>query len=345
MLAVGVSGDSVSVARSWQHSIGDHVIALTWSPGGDMLAADSISGRVSIYDAEDGTLRYSLSAHAFGLAALAWRPGASQLATVSQDGKVRLWDADNAHQIACLEGGDVWVEHLAWRSDANELASAAGRILRLWSSDGSLMCSHAEHPSTIADIKCVPKKNEVAAACYGGLICWSSDQSKPLREFPYKGSTLAVAWSPDGRFVATGNQDSTIHLWIAESGKDLHMSGYPTKIRELSWHSSSRYLATGGGGSSVVVWDFAGKGPAGSRPVSLEHHQKFLTQLAYQNTGEILASGCEDWLLALWHPTAKAPLLTSLRLRTPVAQLAWSADDLALAVGTANGLVTVLRVC
>jgi WD40 repeat protein len=174
-------------------------------------------------------------------------------------------------------------------------------------------------------------------------MCWSSDRTRPVRKFMYKGSLLATSWSPNSRFVAAGNQDSTIHIWIVESGKDLCMSGYPTKIRELSWHSSSRFLATGGG-SSVVVWDFAGKGPAGSSPISLEHHQRFLTQLAYQNSGEILASGCEDGLLALWHPTAKVPLLTSLRLCAPVAQLAWSPDDRTLAVGAADGSVIVLRV-
>ena len=45
------------------------------------------------------------------------------------------------------------------------------------------------------------------------------------------------------------------------------MSGYSTKVRELSWHANSRFLATGGG-PAVVVWDFSGKGPAGSKPVS-----------------------------------------------------------------------------
>ena len=70
---------------------------------------------------------------------------------------------------------------------------------------------------------------------------------------------------PTGRFIATGNQDSTVHLWITETGKDLHMSGYSTKVRELSWHANSRFLATGGG-PAVVVWDFSGKGPAVVNP-------------------------------------------------------------------------------
>ena len=121
------------------------------------------------------------------------------------------------------------------------------------------------------------------------------------------------------------------------------MSGYSTKVRELSWDANSRFLATGGG-PSVAVWDFSGKGPAGSKPVSLELVEKFLTQLVYQNSGEILASGSEDGSLALWHPAARKPLLTSLRLRAPVAQLAWSPDDRVLAVGGADGLVSVLRV-
>jgi hypothetical protein len=110
----------------------------------------------------------------------------------------------------------------------------------------------------------------------------------------------------------------------------------------LAGGSISRNRATGGGWS-VAVWDFVGKGPAESWPISLEHHQIFLTQPAYQNSGEILASGCEVSLVALWHPIAKPPLLSSFRLSAPAAQLAWSPADRALAVGAADGLVTLLE--
>jgi hypothetical protein len=76
---------------------------------------------------------------------------------------------------------------------------------------------------------------------------------------------IALAWSPDGDMLAAG--------------------------------SISRNLATGGG-SSVAVWDFAGKGPAGIRPISLQHHQKFLTQLGYQRRFSALF-GCAHQRLSL----------------------------------------------
>ena len=50
--------------------------------------------------------------------------------------------------------------------------------------------------------------------------------------------------------------------------------------------------------SSVAVWDFAGHGPAGIRPISLQHHQKFPTQLGYQRRFSALF-GCAHQRLGL----------------------------------------------
>lgn len=62
-----VPGDSPSVARSWQHSIGDYVIVLAWSFGGDMVAAGAVSVSVTIFDARDDKIRGVMPAHTFGL--------------------------------------------------------------------------------------------------------------------------------------------------------------------------------------------------------------------------------------------------------------------------------------
>jgi len=90
---------------------------------------------------------------------------------------------------------------------------------------------------------------------------------------------LALAWSPNGQYLATGDQDSTVHFWMVKTGEDLMMSGYPTKVKELSWDSSSRYLATGGG-TMPCVWDCSGEGPANTMPQQFEAHTERVTVLA-----------------------------------------------------------------
>jgi WD40 repeat protein len=178
----------------------------------------------------------------------------------------------------------------------------------------------------------------LTSACYGQLATFKPDTSEPLKAFPWKGSILTVAWSPDGNLVATGNQDASVHFWYRRTGKDLEMSGYPTKVRELSWDPGSRYLATGGS-AVVIVWDCSGKGPAGTRPTELEAHDTLLSALQYQHKGDLLASGCQDGLICVWNPPRKGRPIRTARLDAAITQLRWSPDDRILVASSSNGLV------
>src|SRR5262249_54425640 len=144
-----------------------------------------------------------------------------------------------------------------------------------------------------------------------------------------------------GRYIATGDQDSTVHFWIMKTGKDLQMSGYPTKVRELSWDSRGRYLATGGG-PIPCVWECSGRGPEGSTPLMFKSHQETLSALVFQHRGPLLASGGQDGQVNLWHPGKTEEPLSTVELNSPISQLVWSPDDQNLAVGTDAGQVVVL---
>jgi WD40 repeat protein len=212
--------------------------------------------------------------------------------------------------------------------------------VRIWHADGQLEHEYADYPSTVADIQWHKRRNELAIAAYGVLILCNPDRPDDLRVLQWQGSSLVIAWSPNGRYVATGDQDSTVHFWITATGEDLQMWGYPTKVRELSWDTNSRYLATGGG-SGVTIWDCSGKGPAGSKPIQLEEHAALLTVLAYQQNGSLLASACEDGLVAIWAPDRMKRPVCKVQSDAAISRLAWAPDDRRLAVGCADGSVRV----
>lgn len=195
----------------------------------------------------------------------------------------------------------------------------------------------------MADVRWRPgTSRSLVSAAYGGLTLWRPDGPRAVRRFGWKGSTLVVAWSPDGRFIATGDQDSTVHFWIAQSGKDLQMYGYPTKVRELAWSADSRFLATGGG-PDVTVWDCSGKGPTGTSPTQLSAHEELVSALAYQKDGPLLASAGQDGLVALWEPGRRKSAVALENSGSAVTHLAWSPDDGRLAAGCEDGGVAVFE--
>ncbi|OYT71675.1 MAG: hypothetical protein CFK52_07385 [Chloracidobacterium sp. CP2_5A] len=333
----------------WRATLDDHALALRWSPDGAWLAALSAAGTLAVFDAASGAPRWTQSAHRVGGMTLDGSPDGELLATGGQDGRVRLWRAASGEPVADVPAGASWVERVAWspaRADGQPalLASAAGKTLRFWTPTGALVSEHARHTSTIADIQWHPTRRALVTASYGMLTLWVPGADIPAEVFAWKGSHLAAAWRPDGKYLVVGDQDATIHAWDTTTGEDLMMSGYQTKVRELAWHPRGRFLATGGG-MVITIWDFSGRGPAGSTPVALEGHAGLVTALSYRPDGRVLASGGEDGLL-LWRPPEKPGRPASPAGRRDieggVSVLAWRGDGARIAVGNPQGDVAVL---
>jgi WD40 repeat protein len=327
---------------AWRASIGDHIIGLSWSADGKLLAAAAVGGAVHVFDSASGKVLHELPGHGFGTTAVAFQPTGSLLASAGQDGHARLWK--DGVEFAALPGGSAWVEVLAWNADGSILATGAGKKVRLWDTTGKQLAELPPQPSTVYDLAWRPGTNHLTVAAFGGVTLWGS--ATQLRAFQWKGSPLVARWSPDGKMLAHGNQDATVHFWYADTGKDLQMYGYANKVKELAWDFTSRYLATGGG-SLVCVWDCGGKGPEGSKPLMLEGHaaDSPLAAVAYQHKGYLLASAGRDGKVLLWQPgNRKGPLVGSDQFEAEATALAWAADDRSLAAGSGRGDVVVYRV-
>ena len=331
------------VSQRWSVALDEHIQSLVWSKDGSRVVAALVGGPIFVVDAVDGRIVHAIEGHGFGTADISLDADGEILASAGQDGKIALWDMKSGGRIAALEAGAMWAETVAWSPSGEFLASGAGKKLRLWDRAGRSLHEYPDRPSTISDIRWHPKGKEFACAAYGGVSFWSPDTVDPVRIFDWQGSLLTIAWSPDGKSVAGGAQDCSVHFWYVRSGKDLEMGGYPLKVAHLAWSPDSRLLATGGS-SDVTVWDCGGRGPAGTEPLSLSDHVQPIAALAWQNRGEFVASGCSEGRVILWKPGSLSKPLARTTLDSGISRLAWSPTDGRIAVGTESGTVACFSI-
>src|SRR5688572_14345778 len=65
-----------------------------------------------------------------------------------------------------------------------------------------------------------------------------------------------IAWSPDGRMVASPSSDDTIRLWDVETGACIHtMKGHKSGVTSVAFDPTGQTLASGSNDSTVKLWD------------------------------------------------------------------------------------------
>jgi WD40 repeat protein len=332
----------MQLTKHWAAELEDYAIDLTWSGDGSQLAAASAEGSINLYGLTDGAIPHTLPGHPDGTNVLAWHPRQPVLASGGQDGAVKLWDATTGQQSARAELGSGWIDHLTWSPSGSILAAAAGRTLTWLNPDATLAHSFSDAPKTICALAWQPAGGCLASAYFGGVVLWDTDDHVAQMEFPYANGIHSLVWSPDNRWLVSGNQDPSVHLWRPEDKEEFHMSGYETKVKHLAFDRTSRWLATSGS-NECCVWDCQGAGPEGREPAMLPHDAR-LCAVAFQNQHGLLATGAEDGSVKLWSPDRASPLRATIKLPSAATKFAWHPTDSHLAIGTTQGVVYVLKV-
>ena len=320
--------------------MGDYVTSIDFSFDGRFVGASSVSGEGSVHDIEgNGTV---FTAHNGDTTRIRFSPTSHEFATGGIDGAVRIWSS--AGVLVAEEVRKGWCNDLAWRPTGGEVVGAVGRSVVRVLSNGFNGVKHEDLKTTAECVTWSSDGRRLFVGAYGGVFMFQGD-SRAIKTFPWKGAPLVVRISADDKWIATGNQDSSLHCWKISNGSDLQMTGFETKVQHIAWNESSRYLANASF-DVISLWDFSGKGPKGSRPIELTGHTGRIVGIGYLKTApEILVSAATDGAVCLWRPTAKGrSLIARNDTHLALSALAISPQSSTVAVGTEDGEVFLLDV-
>ena len=159
--------------------------------------------------------------------------------------------------------------------------------------------------------------------------------------FTYHGHTdwvWSVAWSPDGKRIASASGDETAQVWDATSGDHLiRYTGHSDSVYSVSWSPAGRRIASASYDKTVQIWD-----PTfGDHFYTYTGHTDWVWTVAWSPDGRLVASAGGDKSVQVWN-AANGGLVNTFRGHSaPVHFLAWSPDGKRIASSSADGTVQV----
>ncbi|MDH6568822.1 WD40 repeat protein [Streptomyces sp. SAI-117] len=289
------------------------VWSVAFSPDGSKLAAASADSTASLWNVSDpaypSQVGEPLAGSSGEMYALGFSPDGRTLATGSGDSKVRLWS---------IPAGDLVGSSGAFRRDGDVLATAGrdGRI-RLWNVTDPDRPVALGRPFTpvvrdpFSQVLFSPDGRTLAVLTTGRVQLWNvTDLAHPVPHGPalvlhsrFMGPD-ALAFSPDGRTLATAYDSRSLQLWdVTDPAHPVShgpIAGHRGYIDSLVFSPDGRTLASGSADGTIRLWRVTDPARPALLRKPLTGHTGPVNVLVFSPDGHTLASGGDDDTVRLW---------------------------------------------
>ena len=246
------------------------VESIAYSPRGNILVSGDQNGFNIIWDTETNEQVKKLAKHSWVIKDIEFTRGANILATGDWGWgwgqTLRLWNPDTGELIHGMEAGKV--DDVSFSFDGAVIASGVldTGLVQLWdTATGALLQTFDTEMPHVLAVAFIGTERRLVIGGTDGMQLWDAEEGIRLKTFQLIGrdkEIRTIAVNPDQRLLASGGNDSMVHLWDLKTMKvvdtlELHFG----RMHTVAFSSDGLTLATAASDSLLGIWDIEPLGP------------------------------------------------------------------------------------
>ena len=306
---------------------------------------------VQVWDATTGQETLTVKGHTPTEGTLAFSPDGRRIASASSDSTVQVWDATTGQETLTIKGHPVVKPGvyfggrcLAFSPDGRRIASGSGVIhpankgwlqvvVQVWdATTGEEALTLKGHSGVVTSVAFSPDGRRIASVGIDNAVK-VWDATTGKETLTFKGAG-GLAFSPDGRRIAAADA-GTVQVWDVTTGQETLT--FKASAGSLAFSPDGLRIAGASKGNTVQVWDAT----TGDETLTLKGHTSDVRSVAFSPDGRWIASGSMDSTVKVWSVTTCQETPTLKGHKEGISSVAFSPDGRRIASASRDSTVKV----